>query len=94
MNDTDFEIKKNVLVDNIKENIKKDGKNFPYKAWSIEKVRCWDGDIESYNCIGKPKTVFSGRFCAVSGFIYAIVDGKYSILVNLRGPGTPDYQRC
>ena len=92
MNDTDFEIKKDVLIDNIKANIKKYGKNFPYKAWPIEKVRCCDGDIESYNCIGKPKTVFSGRFCAVSGFVYAIVDGKYSVLVNLRGTGTPDYQ--
>ena len=92
MNDTDFEIKKDVLVDNIKANIKKYGKNFPYKAWPIEKVRCCDGDIESYNCIGKPKTIFSGRFCAVSGFVYAIVDGKYSVLVNLRGTGTPDYQ--
>ena len=52
-----------------------------------------DSPIE-YLCTGKPKTVFSGRFCAVAGFIYAIVDGKYSILVNLRGEGTPDYQGC
>ena len=77
-----------------KENLEKYGKNFPWKAWLSENVKMCDGDIESYNCIGKPKTVFSGRFCAVSGFVYAIVDGKYSILANLRGPGTPDYQGC
>ena len=77
-----------------KENLEKYGKNFPWKAWLPEKVKMCDGDIESYNCVGKPKTVFSGRFCAVSGFVYAIVDGKYSILANLRGPGTPDYQGC
>lgn len=77
-----------------KENLEKYGKNFPYKAWLPDKVRCCEGDLESYNCIGKPKTVFSGRFCAVAGFIYAIVNGKYSILANLRGQGTPDYQGC
>jgi ADP-ribose pyrophosphatase YjhB (NUDIX family) len=66
-------------------------------------VNSYTGDIPDneetvnepkYTCTGKPKTVFSGRFCAVSGFIYAIVNGKYSILANLRGPGTPDYQGC
>lgn len=76
----------------IEERIDKYGKNFAWKAWLPEKVRYCPGDIESHNCIGKPNTVFSGRFVAVSGFIYAIVDGKYSILANLRGPGTPDYQ--
>lgn len=76
----------------IEESINKYGKNFPLKAWPIEKVRYCPGDIESHNCIGNLKTVFSGRFVAVSGFIYAIVNGKYSVLANLRGPGTPDYQ--
>jgi len=79
----------------ISENIKKYGKNFPWKAWLPSNVEKIENDAEvKYYCKGDPKTVFSGRFCAVSGFIYAIVNGKYSILANLRGPGTPDYQGC
>ena len=85
-----------------KENLEKYGKNFPYKAWLPENVNeiPFSDKADGANgenkwvCCGKPKTVFSGRFCAVSGFVYAIVDGKYSILANLRGPGTPDYQGC
>ena len=77
-----------------KENLAKYGKNFPYKAWLPKNVTPTSSVDEVYTCKGKPKTVFSGRFCAVSGFVYAIVDGKYSILANLRGPGTPDYQGC
>ena len=85
-----------------KKNLEKYGKNFPYKAWLPEKVseipftENTDGanGENKWVCCGKPKTVFSGRFCAVSGFVYAIVDGKYCILTNLRGPGTPDYQGC
>ena len=81
----------------IKNNIEKYGKNFPWKAWLPENVSNWvhvgeDNDTTGLIVQGEPKTVFSGRFVAVSGFIYAIVDGKYSILANLRGPGTPDYQ--
>lgn len=83
------------------ENLEKYGKNFPYKAWLPENVRenveikvAPDDKEYSHLCYGKPKTVFSGRFVAVSGFVYAIVDGKYSILANLRGSGTPDYQGC
>jgi len=79
------------------ENLKKYGKNFPWKAWLPENVSpliTKKSEEEKYACTGKPKTVFSGRFVAVSGFVYAIVDGKYSILANLRGPGTPDYQGC
>ena len=77
-----------------KENLEKYGKNFPYKAWLPQNVTDANNSNEIYTCTGKPKTVFSGRFCAVAGFIYAIVNGKYSILANLRGPGTPDYQGC
>ena len=66
------------------------GKNTPYKAWSNKNVKAQDKD--KYVCFGKPRTLFSGRFVAVSGFIYAIVNGKYSVLANLRGSGTPDYQ--
>lgn len=78
-----------------KENLEKYGKNFPYKAWLPENVTplvTKKSENEKWACTGKPKTVFSGRFVAVSGFIYAIVNGKYSILANLRGEGTPDYQ--
>lgn len=77
------------------ENLKKYGRNFPYKAWlpnMTEDITPNENSAVTYKCYGMPKTVFSGRFCAVSGFIYAIVDGKYSILANLRGAGTPDYQ--
>lgn len=80
-----------------KKNLEKYGKNFPYKAWLPADVidsTSNENDYVHYTCKGKPKTVFSGRFCAVAGFIYAIVNGKYSILANLRGPGTPDYQGC
>ena len=77
-----------------KENLKKYGKNFPYKAWLPQNVTDVNNSNEIYTCTGNPKTVFSGRFCAVAGFVYAIVNGKYSILANLRGPGTPDYQGC
>lgn len=80
-----------------KENLKRYGQNFPYKAWlpvNVIDSTSNENDYIHYTCNGKPKTVFSGRFCAVSGFIYAIVNGKYSILANLRGPGTPDYQGC
>ena len=80
-----------------KDNLEKYGKNFPYKAWLPENVKPVkptnpDAPVTKFNCTGTPKTVFSGRFVAVSGFIYAIVNGKYSVLANLRGPGTPDYQ--
>ena len=40
------------------------------------------------------RILYDGRYCAVSGFIFAIVDGKYSVLANKRGEGTPDYQGC
>ena len=91
-----FELNKAIknLKEKIKNNQNKFGKNFPYKAWLSENVSEASCDDKLYVCKGKPKTVFSGRFCAVSGFIYAIVNGKYSILANLRGPGTPDYQGC
>ena len=76
-------------------NLEKYGKNFPYKAWlpeNVEQLVTNKSKAEAYKCTGKPKTVFSGRFVAVSGFVFAVVNGKYSILANLRGPGTPDYQ--
>jgi len=81
-----------------KKKLEKYGKNFPYNAWLPKDVtKCEMSEVAStpqYICIDKPKIVYSGRFVAVSGFIFAIVNGKYSVLANLRGPGTPDYQGC
>lgn len=42
-------------------------------------------------------TLWSGRYCAVTGIVIRQTqndDGRYNyyILANLRGPGTPDYQ--
>ena len=93
----ELETKVSEFKNKIKENQAKYGKNFPWKAWlpnMTEDVTPNQDSAITYRCYGSPKTVFSGRFCAVCGFIYAIVDGKYSILANLRGEGTPDYQGC
>ena len=38
------------------------------------------------------RTLYDGRYCAVVAFIFAIVDGKLSVLANQRGKGTPDFQ--
>lgn len=38
------------------------------------------------------RTLYDGRYCAVSGFLFAVVRGKYSVLANQRGPGAPDYK--
>lgn len=40
------------------------------------------------------RTLYDGRYTAVAAFIYAIVDGKFSVLANQRGSGTPDFQGC
>ena len=97
-----LELQRDALIANIEESIKKYGRNFPWKAWLPKNVseipftENTDGanGENKWVCCGKPKTVFSGRFVAVSGFVFAIVNGKYSILANLRGEGTPDYQGC
>lgn len=77
-----------------KKNFEKYGKNPMYKGWPVNSISKTSDDEDKWECYGKPKTVFAARYCAVAGFVYAIVDGKYSILTNLRGPGTPDYQGC
>ena len=90
-----LENKKHELLSKIEANVTKYGHNFPWKAWLPENTEQLVTDKSkdiAYKCTGKPKTVFSGRFVAVSGFVFAIVNGKYSILANLRGEGTPDYQ--
>ena len=97
MNREDLNRMESEIKARISENIEKYGKNFPWKAWlpnMTEDITPNENSVVTYRCYGKPKTVFSGRFCAVSGFIYAIVNGKYCILANLRGQGTPDYQGC
>ena len=38
------------------------------------------------------KTLYDGRYCAAALFVFAIVDGKLSVLANKRGDGTPDFQ--
>ena len=40
------------------------------------------------------KILWSGRYCAVAAFVFKCKDGQWSVLANLRGPGTPDYQGC
>lgn len=80
-----------------RENYDKYGKNIAYYGWPGNKVHNAVESEAIYNtptftCIGKPKIVYNARYCAVSGFIYAVVDGKYSVLANQRGEGTPDFQ--
>ena len=92
-----LELKKFALKAKIEDHIMKYGRNFPWKAWlpeNVEQLVTNKSQDIAYKCTGNPKTVFSGRFVAVSGFVFAIVNGKYSILANLRGEGTPDYQGC
>ena len=83
-------------------NLEKYGKNQVHKAWvesdtvvysnGVEGIDEYSTEFTTYLCKGKPKFIYDGRFCAVSGFIFAIVNGKYSVLANKRGSGTPDYQ--
>jgi ADP-ribose pyrophosphatase YjhB (NUDIX family) len=40
------------------------------------------------------KTLWSGRYCAVAAFVFRVMHGEWSVLANLRGSGTPDYQGC
>ena len=41
----------------------------------------------------KRRTLFDGRYCAVSGFVFKF-DGKWRVLANKRGDGAPDYKHC
>lgn len=40
------------------------------------------------------KTLWSGRYCAVAGFVFRRIEGIWCVLANKRGSGTPDYQGC
>lgn len=67
-------------------------KNKPYVAFLKE-----DATLESGKYLveqAKTHTLYDGRYCAVSAFVFAVVNGKYSVLANQRGPGTPDFQGC
>jgi 8-oxo-dGTP pyrophosphatase MutT (NUDIX family) len=76
-----------------KNNMTKYGKNTPHKAWLYENVSDASGDVaKEYICSGDPIILYDGRYCAVAGFVFAIVGGKFSVLANKRGPGTPDFQ--
>ena len=65
-------------------------RNKPYKAFNANTVEYHDDNF----IVPKNKTItlYDGRYCAVAGFIYAMVNGKYSVLANRRGSGTPDFQ--
>ena len=67
-------------------------KNKPYKAFdpshSKETGDGYGWLVSKEDC----RTLYDGRYCAVSGFFYAVVNGKYSVLAEKRGEGTPDFQ--
>ena len=65
-------------------------RNKPYLAFNPGEVeKTGEGWTVRENQV---RTLYDGRYCAVSGFFYAIVDGHYSVLAEKRGEGTPDYQ--
>lgn len=52
----------------------------------------WSYTIKDENHPHNGKTLWSGRYCAVSAFIFGIFPDGIKILANKRGLGTPDYQ--
>ena len=67
-------------------------KNKPYKAFDpslTKETGDGDGWLVSKEEV---RTLYDGRYCAVSGFFFAVVDGHYSVLAEKRGEGTPDFQ--
>ena len=67
-------------------------RNKPYKAFDPSLTK-ETGDGYGW-IVGKEevRTLYDGRYCAVSGFFFAVVDGHYSVLAEKRGEGTPDFQ--
>ena len=69
-------------------------RNKPYLAFNpSETKKTGDGYgwlVSTEDC----RTLYDGRYCAVSGFFYAVVNGQYSVLAEKRGEGTPDFQGC
>ena len=43
---------------------------------------------------GQKRTLYDGRYCAVSGFVFSYIDGGWYVLANKRGEGAPDYKHC
>lgn len=70
----------------------KQEKNKPYVAFLREHATEEKGDYVVNKHL--TRTLYDGRYCAVSAFVFAVVDGRYSVLANQRGPGTPDFQGC
>jgi len=44
--------------------------------------------------ISSKKTLYDGRYCAVSGFVFAYIEGSWYVLANKRGDGAPDFKHC
>ena len=67
-------------------------RNKPYLAFNPSETK-ETGDGYGW-IVGKEevRTLYDGRYCAVSGFFFAVVEGKYSVLAEKRGEGTPDFQ--
>lgn len=53
-------------------------------------MRNWSYTIKEGEHAGT--TLWSGRYCAVSAFIFCYINDEWHILANKRGSGTPDYQ--
>lgn len=53
-------------------------------------MKSWSYTIKEGEHAGK--TVWSGRYCAVAGFIFCKFPDGWAVLANRRGKGTPDFQ--
>ena len=85
-----------------------DSKGFLIPEHAIISVSRWKYDEEVIPLFGLDNTqqeyllipaaekriLYDGRYCAVAAFIFAVIDGKVSVLANQRGQGTPDFQGC
>lgn len=63
----------------------------------MSKNWCYKITDENHPHFGK--TLWSGRYTAVTGIVFAEIDNEKGtkdvyVLANLRGPGTPDFQGC
>ena len=65
-------------------------RNKPYIAFQRQDALIVDNGFR--NNYDKTRVLYDGRYCAVAGFIFAVVEGRYCVLANLRGNGTPDFQ--
>ena len=65
-------------------------RNKPYIAFQKQDALIVDNGFKIDR--NKTRILYDGRYCAVAGFIYAVVEGRYCVLANRRGNGTPDFQ--